>query len=317
MMEDFRGGYEGLAEAVQAAWADVDQALLYTPDFLRSMLAYPGAGPRLAPTLYDGETPVGFAAGLPRPAECGGRPLSVVVGSFFSVSPTRRGEGIAFDLMAALIERARAEGHDATLLYCADGGAMNGVVQRCTDAMAVPTARVQSVRFISRILLPRKGEDGGEADDPMLAPALADLAARAPKADLRRRWTVEEADWQVNRREGALAVRLARGPRQGVLAGYVQQVAEGDRPLCLFIDDILWGDLEAGERKELVAAFIAKARLRGARLAVAPQTGWADLTPFAEAHFKPSARVLHAYLSSWNSDVRPESNLGSMYMDVF
>ena len=59
-----------------------------------------------------------------------------------------------------------------------------------------------------------------------------------------------------------------------------------------------------------------RASLAGAQTAVAPHLGYADFAPFHAARFRPSQRVLHAYLTVWNGEPCTEA-LPSMYLDVF
>jgi hypothetical protein len=101
-----------------------------------------------------------------------------------------------------------------------------------------------------------------------------------------------------------------------MLVGYIMPVANATRTKCLLVEDVLWGDLEPRERGSLVTTLLDQAALAGAQVAVAPLLGYADLEPFHAAGFRPSQRVLHAYVTVWNGEPCTEA-LSSMYLDVF
>ena len=318
-IEDFRGDAEALAASIQESWAENEQALLYTPQFLRSVFAYPGATAKLAPTLYEGDEPAGFSAGFPRRMMLDGRPVRIVLSALLSVTPRYKRVGMGGVLLGELVKRARAEGFDGMIQYCIEGGPMQGIVMGLTRAMRLPTEHVLTIRYVSRVILPRKapaepGPDEGPAAMSILLEQAAEVAKSSPFA---RVWTPQEARWQCIEREGAVVVTTDNEGRRGMLGGYVMQVAEGDRPKCLFVDDVMWGALLPEERVELAKRLVAKAGEAGAKIAVVPDLGYADLAPFAGAHFKPSQRILHAYLSLWNGDALPGGDLSSMYIDVF
>jgi hypothetical protein len=137
--------------------------------------------------------------------------------------------------------------------------------------------------------------------------AAAPVAERTPLA---RVWTRDEANWQITR-AGAITVR----DRDGVISGYVMQIADARRTPCLLVEDVLWGGLGADERVALARRLVARAAAAGARIAVLPQLGYADTEPFAAAGFRPSQRIVHLYLTLWGDAPAPQP-VPSTYLDV-
>ena len=93
-------------------------------------------------------------------------------------------------------------------------------------------------------------------------------------------------------------------------------IANANRTKCLIVEDVLWGDLKPQERVGLATGLLENAASAGVQMAVAPHLGYADMEPFRAARFRPSTRVLHAYLTVWNGEPHAEM-LSSMYLDVF
>jgi hypothetical protein len=305
---------------MERAWSHDPGAFLYTPDYLRSVLTSPSAGPSLAPTLYENGEPMGFASGFPRHVVLEGRPISIVVSANLTITPAYQKFGMGGVLLGELAKRARAGGHDGMMQYCVAGGPMNDIVLGLGRALGIPTQQVQTITYLSRALFPKAAtapQVEEEAAEREAAPGmLMELASGVGRgARLTRQWSRAEAEWQCGR-DGAVVAQLVVGPRRGLLTGYIMQVAAGDHPKCLIIDDILWGSLEDGERAMLVKALLQKAAAAGARLAIAPALGYADTAPLTAAHFRQSNRVLHAYLSVWTGKA-PVETLPSMYLDVF
>jgi hypothetical protein len=310
-LESFRGDYAALAALIAESWAEYDQALVYDEDFLRAALAYPGMSPDLAPTLYVGEAPKGFASAHPRAASLAGRPVRLAISAILSVAPDYKGLAGGL-LLRDLARRVRTAGFDGLLHYCIDGDPMDAMLLGLCRAMRLPTGKIFTVGYLSRLLFPKAPSD--TPADPATAKALMDLSVGVD-APLRRLWTAQEADWQCFGRAGAVAVLHEAGGRCGVASGYVQQVA-GRGPACLFIDALHWGDLDADERAALIKRFLDAGAGKGARIAVAPRLGYFDETPLTAAQFRPSQRIIHAYVSLWNGEL-PEGEFASLYMDVF
>lgn len=312
LVEDFRGDFGAVAEMMERSWADSATApLLYTPEFLQSAFEYPGATPELAPTIYDGDTPVGFVAGFPRRIRCDGREHRVVLITFLTAAAEHRNSGYGIVIWTELVKRARAAGFDGMLNYCVEGEAMNRMIGPSCRRLGLKAQRVRSIPYLTKMLFGASAAANG--DGPAEPPVEQLIAAAAPIADevpLARLWDRDEARWQCTR-EGAVVA----SERDGLLTGYVMQVANARRTKTLLVEDILWGGLDGEEREALVGRLVARAAADGARIAVVPQLGYADLEPFAAAGFRPSGRVVHMYLTLWNDAPVPEA-VDAAYLDV-
>jgi len=317
-IEDCRSDFERLSRLIEHSWAEnTQQPLFYAADFLASCFEYPGASPSLAPVIYRGDTPLAFGAAFPRHVSLLGRELNLVIITFLTVASEHKKRGYGVVLWNELVKRARAAGFDGMVNYCAEGESMNTMIAGCCSMLNLPTARVCSIPYWSRILQPRKvqGLQHAPAADVVehFLGLTAPIAGRTPLA---RVWNLYEARWQCQRRFGSVVAEVESGPRRGMLVGYIIPVANANRTKCLMVEDVLWGDLEPQERDSLVRTFLDRAALAGAQVAVLPLLGYVDLTPFHAARFRPSQRVLHAYLTVWSGGPCNEA-LSSMYLDVF
>ncbi|MGA2531552.1 MAG: hypothetical protein ABSG19_00805 [Candidatus Aminicenantales bacterium] len=318
IIESFRGDFEQAASLIQRAWADNEkQPLLYTAEFLGSLFEYPGADLSLAPTLYDGTKPIAFTAGFPRRLRFKGRELRIVIGSFLSVSSEFKKRGYGIVLWSELVRRVQAAGFDGMMNYCVEGEPMNGMILGCCRRLKMPVERVFSIHYLTCLLWPKepnavKREQGEGVVDTFL-----ELAAPiADRASLSRIWSRPEAEWQCSGRLGAIVARRVVERSQGILTGYIMQVADPKRTKCLLIEDILWGNSQPEERSELVLRLKNEAAAAGARLAVVPVLGYGDMAPFLSAGFRPSPRIVQAYLSAWSGPT-DTGTLDAMYLDVF
>ncbi len=314
-MEDFRGDYSAVASLMAEAWAENDnQPLLYTPAFLRSCFDCPSATFTLAPTIYEGETPVAFVAGFPRRILLDGRELNILLVTFLTVAPAYKRKGFGILLWAELVRRARAAGFDGMVNYCVDGDSMDSMIVGSCQRLGLPVERIFSIPYLFGMLFPKN------AADPL--PSAAGYAATLTelggmlqgRTRLSRVWTREEAEWQCGR-DGAIIERLDAGSRRGILTGYLMSVAGQQDVKCLLVEDILWGTLDSQEQTVLAKRFIQSAAAAGARLAVVPSLGYANTSPFVAARCRPNRRVVHAYLSIWSSQ-SPSGALDSFYLDV-
>jgi hypothetical protein len=316
VIEDCRGDLDRLAAMLETAWAASETTpFLYTPAFLETSFAYPGFDTSLAPTIYDGDEPIAFVAGFPRTIRVGGEEHRILVIALLTAAAEHRDRGYGIVVWTELVRRAREAGFDGMVNYCVEGEAMNRMIAGACRRLRLPVEQVFSNRYLSKLLRPA-GSDG--QDDERGDGVEAFLAAAAPVAEqaaLARVWTPAEAGWQCGR-GGAVVARLAARPVDGVLAGSVQQLANPRRTRCLVIDDVLWGSLAGEERVALVRRLLEQAAAQGAQIAVLPDQGYADLAPFAEAGFRPSGRIVHAYLTLWNGSPLPAA-VSSCYLDVF
>lgn len=315
-LDGFRGDFDAVADVVQRSWAENSQSLLYTAEFLRSALSAPGAGPHLAPAVYEGDQPIAFGAGFARTVAFGSARLNLVLSSFLSVTPEYKRFGLGAIVLGDLVRRAKAGGADGLIQFAIEGGPMHGMTIGLGDALSTPTRHVFAIDYLMRPLFPKPASPGPSDIERHMA-LLLELSAKVREVTpFARIWSEEDARWQCGERLGGVSESLERGPRRGLLTGHVMRVADGSQPKCLILEDVLWGDLESGERGELVDRMLERAVAAGARMAIVPRLGYADLAPFAAAKFRPSARKLHAYVSVWNG---PEviGPLPSMYIDVF
>jgi hypothetical protein len=316
-IEDFRGDFQEVSRMIERSWAENSyQPLLYEPDFLASCFDYPAARYSLAPTIYKSDEPLAFGAVLPRRVRLAGRDLNLGINAFLTSASDYKKRGYGLIVWDELVKRARAAGLDGMLNYCMEGEAMNGIISGCCRMLKLPTAHAYVVHYWSRMLQSRNTESAAENTGANLVEHFIELTASlADRTPLARLWSLDEADWQCHRRFGAVVAEIERGQRRGILTGYVMTIANASRTKCLMIDDVLWGDLEAPERSKLVRVLLDRAALAGAQVAVLPVLGYADLSPFHEARFRPSRQVLHAYLTVWNGEPFTEP-LSSMYIDV-
>jgi hypothetical protein len=313
VIEDCRGDLDRIAAMLETAWAASETTpFLYTPAFLETSFAYPGFETSLAPTIYDRDEPIAFVAGFPRTIRVGGEEHRILVIALLTAAAEHRDRGYGIVVWTELVRRAREAGFDGMVNYCVEGEAMNRMIAGACRRLRLPVEQVFSNRYLSKLLRPSPStaESGEDAVDALLA-----AAPVGESASLTRVWTREEATWHCSR-SGALVVRQSAQPLDGLLAGYVMQVANPQRTRCLVVDDVLWGDIPAEQRVVLVRRLVEQAAAAGAQVVVLPDQGYADLAPFAEAGFRPSGRIVHAYLTLWNGATLPTA-VSSCYLDVF
>jgi hypothetical protein len=316
LIEDCRGDFESIAAMMEASWAASETPpFLYTPSYLASCFEYPGASFSLAPTIYDGATPVAFVAGFPRRIRLSGRDHTILLISLLTAAAEHRNKGYGIVIWSELVKRARAAGFDGMVNYCVEGEAMNRMIVGSCRRLRLAVERIYSVGYLSRLLQPSSSAHS-EVSRPVPVDAFMEAAAPiAETASLARLWTREEANWQCTR-AGAVVTRHRADGLDGVLSGYVMQIANAQRTKCLVVDDLLWGGLGEEEQHALVSRFVAQGAAAGARIAVVPRQSYADTGAFTAAGFRPSGRIVHMYLTVWSDGVLPES-VPSCYLDVF
>jgi len=313
-VEDFRGDYAPLAAMMLETWSRrKEQALVYSEEYLRSVFAYPGMSPALAPAIYGDAGPVAFIAGPPRRLAANGRRLNVVRASLLTTSMGLGAKGWGIVVWSALARRARALGFDGVINCSVAGLGADAFFAGCARRLGMTAARLYSAACLARLLRPGiQGESAVAADPELFLSAANALAARTPFARL---WTLAEAEWECRSRSGAVSVQSASGGRAGVLAGYVMQLTGAGAPKCLLIENVLWGGLDAAERRALLRSFLARAQEAGAGMALAPCTGSFDLAPLHECGFRLSRRVIDIYLCLWQPT--PIDEPQSVYLDIF
>jgi len=316
-IEPCRGDFEHISQLIEHSWSqNAQQSLFYSPEFLTSCFEYPGMSLALAPTIYDGTTPLAFGAALPRRVALRGKELKVAIIAFLTAAREYKSRGYGIAIWTDLVRIARAQGFDGMVNYTTVGESMDRIILRCCQMVKLPTVKTYSIQYWSRIIQSRsEGTAQGTTSADIVDRFLLLAAPLTTQMPLARLWSYEEAEWECQRRLGSLVAEFESGPRRGMLVGYVMQVANAARTKCLMIEDILWGNLEPQERETLVKSFLERSAAAGVQLAVVPQLGYADLGPFRAARFRPSGRLQHAYVTVWNDGPLMET-LPSAYLDV-
>jgi hypothetical protein len=190
------------------------------------------------------------------------------------------------------------------------------MIEGSCQRLGLPVQRIFSVRYMSSLL---RAADFSAVSTP--APTLAvdeflNLAAPLVSSQpLARKWSKQEAEWQLHR-AGAVVARVSNESRRGILTGYNMSILDEQRTKVLLLEDILWHELQPEERLLLLSQFLAQAASQGAQMATVPVLGYADLTAFKKFRFFPTRRVLHCYLTFFRDDL-PLEAWPSMYLDVF
>ena len=314
---NFNGDFDELAALMLRSWSEnKEQPLRYTPAFLRSAFEYPGASFELAPAIYRDGRLVAIIAGFPRTVRLSGKAKKLLLVSFLTVAPEDKRCGYGALIWGELWKRARALDYDGTINFCVEGDEMNRQMLPLARAFRQPTARVFGVHSMARFLRGDEESRGTEAPDCDAATVLVETAPRLGEGvSLVRTWNPDEAQWQCARRDRAITATLCVADRRGMLSGYAIDTSGAAPMLCVLLDDILWGDLAPEERAALARKFIGKSAKLGAKMAITPVLGYADMQPLATAGFRKTRRVLHAYLTLW--DASPLEALPAMYIDVF
>lgn len=318
-LEDFRGDFEQLAKFMQRSWGEnKSQPLLYTSEILASYFSSPGATFALAPTLYEDSQIVGFIAGFPRTLLYQGKTLQVIIVSFLTVLSEYKKSGYGFVLWNEMVKRAKTAGYAGVVNFCVDGDSMNSIMLGCYQRMRVPATKIFSIRYLTRLILEKRGiEEQGPAPPGHIVESFREAAsALADRIPLCRIWSWEEAEWQCLGRANSIIVSHYSGENRGFLTGYVMSLADGDGTKCVFVEDILWDDLGFEQRRAMVQELVKRSAAMGARMVVVPLQGYADPEPFLKSRFVRSPRILHAYLSLWDEGPQHEP-LDSFYFDVF
>ena len=257
-----------------------------------------------------------FAAGLPRQVEIAGENRRILISTFLTVASAAKAAGYGIVVWSELMRRAAAAGYDGVVNYCADGGAMDRMIETGCRLLDLPLMRVKSFSYLVGTLGPRHGARGGSGERSP-ARRLVDAAAAAAdrgrddsRARLWRVWSEAEAEWQLSR-TGAVAV----SDGEAVLTATVATVADADRSRCLVVDDVLWASARAETRQTLVADLLAQGAGDGASYVVLPVMGYADIRAFVAAGLHPSPHTMHAYLTLW-SDPTAVRAVEDYYLDV-
>ena len=314
--ESFRGDFESLAAVVKDSWGEnQNQSILCDAPLLRSAFAYPGASLDLAPTIYIDGSPAAFVAGFPRTVRLEGREKRLACITFWTTSAKFKKRGYGSQLWMEILRRARERGYDGAVNFCVDGSPTNAMVMACGKKVNAKVNNVFTITYLARFLQPTPmGKTTPcQAVAALFLTAAAQISESVPLA---RVWSREEAEWQCLRRAGAVFAVHGEGSRAGVVTGYVAEVIDKTSPKVLLVEDLLWGELEAQERLDLLQDLLAQGATAGAQIAVAPVMGYAETATLRRAGFRQSRRLINVYLTMWNGTPMPES-LSSLYLDVF
>jgi hypothetical protein len=307
---------EEAAAVMAQSWRENnEQPLKYTPEFLQSYLSCPGHLPAIVSALHEAGKLAAFVFGFPRSAKLNGREIQLLLMTFFTVAPEFKARRLGVQIWADCVNRARASGYDGVIYYCVEGNRSNHVTAAGCRAAGCEPHRIMEIPYLMRLLRPGKDDldaslTGAEPDLNAFEAAAAKILARVPLA---RTWTSAEARWQCVERLNAILVTSGNASSFGALAGYQMRIADQRGTKCVFLDDILWEDLAADARRDLVKAFIARCA-KSAQVVVVPLLRYFDSEPFLQAGFRRSTRVLNAYLAFW--DNTPVDGIPAMYMDV-
>ncbi len=312
----FNGDFDELAALINRSWSEnKEQPLLYTSEFLRSAFDYPGAGFELAPAIYRDGRLVAFVAGFPRTVRYRGETKRLLSVSYLTVAPESKRSGYGPVIWGELLQRARRLGFDGGLDFTVEGDPWNRQILAVARVLRQPTTHIFTVSFMARLLKGNESAPLIEAADCEASSVLVEAASQVSEAvPLARQWSPLEADWQCSRRVGAINAVVC-GERRGILNGYTIQTSGASPMLCVMLDDILWGSLTPEECTDLAKLFLSNAAQRGARMAITPILGYADIQPLVSAGFRKTRRALHAYLTLGDGSM--PAPISAMYMDVF
>jgi hypothetical protein len=316
--ESFRGDFAPLAAVVKDSWSqNQDQSLLWDEPLLRSAFAYPGTSLDLAPTIYIDGSPAAFVAGFPRTVRLAGREQRLACITFWTTAAKYKRKGYGSQVWMEILRRAKESGYDGAVNYCVDGAATNAMVMACGKKLNAEVRKVFSARYLARVLPPAPAAmEKAISRQDVVSFFLSAAAQVAESVPLARIWSREEAEWQCLGRAGAVCAAHQEGSRAGVITGYVAEVIDKVPTKVLLVEDLLWGDLECHERPALLQKLLAQGAMAGAQIAVAPMMGYAETATLGKAGFRQSRRLMHAYLTTWNSGPAPES-MSALYLDVF
>jgi hypothetical protein len=310
----FNGNISELSAVMQRSWAaNTQEPLLYTESFLQSALHQPGMSADLTPAIYDNGVLVAFGAVFPRQIAVAGRSWKIPVSGFLTVAlDYQKWGGLGVLVWRGLTEAAKAQGCDGMISYCVEGDGMDPIMPRIAKVTRLPTQKVFTVRYLARPV-PKNRGPFTKADPDILLRCAKRLSEGLEFA---RVWTEAEAAWQCNGRDGAFGAAIQNGDTEGTISASTM-LTGGAKPIrCGLVDDILWNDLEQPDKKRLVDQLLDSASATGVELMLVPVMNYADITPFQEAGFRKTRRVLNMYLTVWNPEL-PLREFAAPYIDVF
>ena len=309
-LRDIAARYEDAAAVIRRAFQTNDETPVnYNSAFLASCYSYPGTQPALSPAFFDGDRLVAVLMSVPRHVVFEQKRLNLALLSLNAVQPEYRAYGLGIEIVTEAVRRACMHGYNGAIYYCVDGHPANRTSAAGVKAAGATSHRVFTVEYLIKVLrgMPEEGSNPANPRDFLDA---AEPLSR--KVTFSRVWSIEEATWQCFGRYGALSESLKTDERRGVVTGYVLETHSGSA--CLFVEDLLWEELEDEQKKLLLRRLLNRAA-RSAQIAVVPLWGYTRYDVFRELGFRKSPRRLHVYLSLWNGS-NVKSPLGAMYMDA-
>jgi Acetyltransferase (GNAT) domain len=307
---DIGARYDEAAAVIRRAFRTNDETFInYNSTFLASCYNYPGAQSQLSPAFLDGERLVGVLASLPRQVVFERKRLTLALLTLNAVEPGYRAYGLGIEMVTEAVHRARANGYNGAIYYCVDGHAANRTSAAGVRAAGATCHRVYTVEYLIKILRETSLEESDPTDPADFLSAAEPLPQRI---DFSRVWSIDEAAWQCRDRYQGLSERLEKHGNRGVVTGYILETGSGQG--CLFVEDLLWDDLEGKERKLLLRRLLNRAA-RSAQIAVVPLWGYTRYDIFRELGFRKSTRRLHVYLSLWDGS-NITSPFSAMYIDA-
>jgi hypothetical protein len=207
------------------------------------------------------------------------------------------------------VHRARGSGYDGAIYYCVDGHAANRTSAVGTRAANATCDRVYTVEYLIKVLRDVPSVESQPADPSDFLSAAEPLMQRL---NFSRIWSLQEAAWQCSDRYRGLSESVRSRDGRGVVTGYILET--DSRKGCLFVEDLLWDDLEVQQRKLLLQQLLNCAS-RSAQIAVVPLWGYTGYDVLYELGFRKSPRRLNVYLSLWNG-ANVKSAFSAMYIDA-
>jgi hypothetical protein len=211
------------------------------------------------------------------------------------------------------LRQAKSVGYDGIIHYSVEGNPSNQITKAAAESAGFEARRVFTIKFLMRMLRPATHEPVEPTPSEVLVDTCSFLKASEgldAEVPLVRQWSEAEANWHLTS-----AGRLCDSdPAGGVVSGIVQRSADSAHTPCLSIEDVLWDRLTSEARGILLDRLMRRAP-QVASFAVVPMLGYADLSPFLTAGFRRSPRLIHAYLTLWDTSANSRDFSG-MYLDI-
>jgi GNAT superfamily N-acetyltransferase len=307
---DIGARYDDAAAVIRRAFHTNNETFLnYNSTFLASCYDYPGTKSELSPAFFHDDRLVAILVSLPRHVVFERKRLALALLTLNAVDPQYRAYGLGIEMVTEAVRRARANGYDGAIYYCVEGHAANRTSAAGVKAASATCNHVYTVEYLIKILRATSSEESESADPKDFLYAAEPLARRI---SFSRVWSVDEAAWQCSGRYRGLSESLEKNNNRGIVTGYILETDAGKG--CLFVEDLLWDDLEIQERKLLLRRLLNRAA-PSAQIAVVPLWGYTRYDIFRELGFRKSTRRLHVYLSLWNG-LNVTSPLAAMYIDA-